>query len=229
MKKIATALTLSTVAFATMLADDVQFNRWEDPTIVSINQLPARATLHAFPSVNDFLDGKASPMEMSLNGKWKFTFAERPSDAPADFYSETIDTSAWGDINVPGNWENQGYGIPIYTNAEYIFPLNPPYVDNNDNPVGTYRRSFTVPQSMADDRLILQFGSVSGAATYYLNGHEIGFTKASKMNIEFDVTPYINKTGTNTLAVQIYKWSNGSYFEDQDFGAWPDLSAMSNS
>lgn len=192
-------------------------NRWEDPALVNINQLPARATFHTYPSVESYLEGKQSPDEKSLNGKWKFTFAERPADAPSDFYSDAVDTSAWSDITVPGSWETQGYGVPVYTNTVYIFPVNPPYVDNNDNPVGTYRRTFTVPGSWKGDRVILQFGSVSGAATYYVNGHEVGYTKASKLPVEFDITPYIKDGGENTLAVQIYKWSDGSYFEDQDF------------
>lgn len=191
-------------------------NRWEDPTIVNINQMPGHATFHTYPSTAAYLEGKQSPDELSLNGTWKFTFAERPADAPADFYSADLDTSSWSDITVPGNWENQGFGVPVYTNTVYIFPLNAPYVDNNDNPVGTYRRTFTVPASMKGERLMLHFGSVSGAATYYLNGREIGYTKASKLPVEFDITPYVTD-GDNTLAVQIYKWSDGSYFEDQDF------------
>lgn len=206
---------ITTVALAAALGATAG-NRWEDPTIVSINQLPAHSTFHTYPSVQAFLNGKQSPYEISLNGTWKFTFAERPADAPSDFYSAGVDTSSWSDITVPGSWETQGFGVPVYTNTRYIFPLNPPYVDNDDLPVGTYRRSFTVPASMKGDRILLYFGSVSGAATYYVNGHEVGYTKASKLPVEFDITPYIND-GENTLAVQIYKWSDGSYFEDQDF------------
>lgn len=212
-KHFITFTALTAVAVATATAG----NRWEDHTIVSINQLPARATFHTYPTAEAFLEGKQSPDEVSLNGQWKFTFAERPADAPADFYSDATDTSTWSDITVPGSWETQGFGVPVYTNTEYIFPLNPPYVDNNDNPTGTYRRTFTVPAAWKGDRVILQFGSVSGAATYYVNGHEVGYTKASKLPVEFDITPYIKEGGENTLAVQIYKWSDGSYFEDQDF------------
>lgn len=207
-------LSLSLAFAATLTAS--AGNRWEDPTIVSINQLPAHATFHTYPSVQTYLEGHDSPDEASLNGTWKFTFAERPADAPADFYSDAVDTSSWSDITVPGSWETQGFGIPVYTNTKYIFPLNAPYVDNNDLPVGTYRRTFTVPSSMKGKKILLQLGSVSGAATYYLNGREVGYTKASKMPVEFDITPYLND-GENTLAIQIYKWSDGSYFEDQDF------------
>ncbi len=215
--KIKSIITLTTLAATAVSAMSAAVNRWEDPALVSINQLPGHATFHTYPTVASFLEGKQSPYEESLNGQWKFTFAERPADAPADFYSDAVDTSSWNEISVPGSWETQGYGVPVYTNTVYIFPVNPPYVDNNDNPVGTYRRTFTVPAAWKGDRVILQFGSVSGAATYYVNGHEVGYTKASKLPVEFDITPYVRDNGENTLAVQIYKWSDGSYFEDQDF------------
>lgn len=191
-------------------------NRWETPELVDIGKLPARATFSTYPSLNQYLEGKPSPDEMSLNGTWKFTFAERPADAIVDYFSDDIDTSSWGDINVPASWETEGYGIPVYTNTHYIFPLNPPFVDNNDLPVGTYRTSFTVPPSMKGNDIILSFGSISGAATIYLNGKEIGYTKVAKLPAEFNITPYL-RDGANTLAIQIFKWSDASYFEDQDF------------
>ncbi|MBD5214071.1 MAG: DUF4981 domain-containing protein, partial [Bacteroidales bacterium] len=191
-------------------------NRWENPAIVDSAKLAPRATFHTYPSLDDFLSGKPSPDEVSLNGTWKFTFAERPADATVDYYSDSVVTSSWGDINVPGSWETQGYGVPVYTNTKYIFPANPPYVDNNDLPVGTYRTTFTVPQSMDGDDIILSFGSISGATTLYVNGTEVGYTKNSKTPAEFDITPYLRK-GDNTLALQVYKWSDASYFEDQDF------------
>ncbi|MDE5607489.1 MAG: DUF4981 domain-containing protein [Muribaculaceae bacterium] len=199
---------------ATLSASAV--NRWENPAIVDSAKLAPRATFHTYPTLTDFLDGQASPDEYSLNGTWKFTFAERPADAITDFYSDTVDTSGWGDITVPGSWETQGYGVPVYTNTKYIFPANPPFVDNDDLPVGTYRTTFTVPESMAGDDIILSFGSISGATTVYVNGTEIGYTKNSKTPAEFDITPYLRK-GENTLALQVYKWSDASYFEDQDF------------
>lgn len=191
-------------------------NRWENPAVVDSAKLAPRATFHTYPSLESFLKGGASPDEVSLNGTWKFTFAERPADAIVDFYSDGVDTSGWGDISVPGSWETQGYGVPVYTNTNYIFPTNPPFVDNDDLPVGTYRTSFTVPESMAGDDVILSFGSISGATTIYVNGTEIGYTKNSKTPAEFNITPYLRK-GQNTLALQVYKWSDASYFEDQDF------------
>lgn len=191
-------------------------NRWETPDLVDINKMAPRATFHTYPSLDDFLKGEASPDEMSLNGTWKFTFAERPADAIVDYYSDGVDTSKWGNITVPGSWETQGYGVPVYTNVTYIFPLNPPYVDNNDLPIGTYRRTFTVPASMQGKEIILQFGSISGAATIYVNGKEVGYTKNAKTPAEFNITNYL-RPGENTLALQIFKWSDASYFEDQDF------------
>lgn len=191
-------------------------NRWENPAIVDSAKLAPRATFHTYPTLDSFLAGGQSPDEKSLNGTWKFTFAERPADAIVDYYSDGIDTSSWGDITVPGSWETQGYGIPVYTNINYIFQANPPYVDNEDLPVGTYRTTFTVPESMKGDDIILQFGSISGATTIYVNGTEVGYTKNSKTPAEFNITPYL-RDGENTLAMQVFKWSDASYFEDQDF------------
>lgn len=191
-------------------------NRWEDPTLVNINIMPPHASFTPYQSVDAQLQQLPSDRIKSLNGQWKFTFAERPADAPADFYSDALDTSAWGDITVPASWETQGYGVPIYTNVTYPFPINLPYVTNDDNPTGTYRTTFTVPASWAGDEVILRFGSIAGAATIYLNEKEIGYSKASKTPTEINITPYLRE-GENTLSLQIIKWSDASYLEDQDF------------
>ena len=113
------------------------------------------------------------------------------------------------------NWEVQGYGVPIYTNVVYPFPKNPPFV-GEDNPVGTYRRSFTVPKDCAGKQVLLHFGSISGCAFIYVNGKKAGLTKASKTAAEFDITQFL-RDGENQLAVQIFRWHDGSYLEDQDF------------
>lgn len=200
----------------TALTASASVNRWENPSIVDEGKEAPRATFSTYNSIDEFLGGAKPQSEMSLDGKWKFTFAERPADAISDYYSDNVDTSSWSEIDVPGNWETQGFGIPVYTNINMIFPLNPPYVDNNDLPVGTYRRSFSLPQSMVGKEIFLSFGSIAGAATVYVNGHEVGYTKAAKTPAEFNITPYL-RDGDNTLAVQIYKWSDASYLEDQDF------------
>lgn len=208
--------TILTLAISIVALSSGANNRWETPELVDIGKMDAHATFATYPTLEQYLAGGQSPDEMSLNGTWKFSFAERPADAIADFYSDDVDTSSWGDIIVPASWETQGYGVPVYTNTRYIFPLNPPFVDNDDLPVGTYRTSFTLPESMKGQDIILSFGSISGAATIYVNGTEVGYTKVAKLPAEFNITPYL-RDGANTLAIRIYKWSDASYFEDQDF------------
>ncbi|MCJ8164299.1 DUF4981 domain-containing protein [Pontibacter sp. E15-1] len=152
----------------------------------------------------------------SLNGTWKFSMVKKPAEKPTDFYRTNFDDSNWKTIPVPSNWEIEGHDIPIYTNVTYPFPANPPYVNNDYNPVGTYRRTFTVPESWKDSQVMLNFGSVSGYAQVFLNGQEVGMSKVAKSAAEFDVTKYL-KSGENLLAVQVTRWHDGSYLEDQDF------------
>ncbi|HMP86664.1 MAG TPA: glycoside hydrolase family 2 TIM barrel-domain containing protein [Lacibacter sp.] len=160
-------------------------------------------------------DRLASPFYQSLNGTWRFVYAETPAQRPMNFYGFDVNDTGWAGIPVPSNWEMQGYGLPIYTNIIYPFPKNPPYV-GNDNPVGTYRKKFTVPENWDDKQVFLHFGSITGAAFIYVNGKEAGMTKASKTAAEFNITPYLKK-GENLLAVQVFRWHDGSYLEDQDF------------
>src|SRR5690606_34508493 len=126
------------------------------------------------------------------------------------------DDSKWDVIPVPSNWEIEGYDIPIYTNVVYPFPRNPPFVDNEYNPVGTYRRTFTLPASWKDKEVMIHFASVSGYLNVYVNGKKAGMSKVAKSPAEFNITPYL-KDGENQLAIQIFRWHDGSYLEDQDF------------
>ena len=121
----------------------------------------------------------------------------------------------WDAINVPGNWQMEGdYDVPQYTNVAYPIPYDPPFVPD-DNPVGFYRREFTLPSSWADKQIFLNFDGVNSAYYVYVNGHEVGFNKVTHMPGEFDITPYVRE-GENTLAVKVFKWSDGTYLEDQD-------------
>jgi beta-galactosidase len=195
-----------------------QTNFWEDPRIVDEGKEPARAYFipYASSSQVDTDDKFDSPYVKSLNGTWKFHFAENVAQRPSGFYSVNTDDSSWKDIQVPGSWDTQGFGVPVYSNSPYIFPANPPYVDNDDLPIGTYRTWFEIPASFDGKEIFLNFGSISGAATIYLNGQKTGYTKAAKVPAEFNITPYL-KAGKNLLAVQVFKWSDASYLEDQDF------------
>jgi beta-galactosidase len=142
-------------------------------------------------------------------------YVDRYANRSKDFYRTDLNDSKWNTIPVPSNWEREGFGIPIYTNIVYPFPKNPPFV-GEDDPVGTYRKQFSIPSNWDGKEIILQFGSITGCAFVYVNGQKIGITKASKSPAEFNITKYVKK-GTNLLAVQVFRWHDGSYLEDQDF------------
>lgn len=207
---ICSLMTVATLTFA-------QENYWENPSIVDEGKEPARADFVPYESVGQLIqDVKTlSPYVYSLNGTWKFQWVEKPSLRTTEFSNLNANDAVWKSIKVPGSWEMQGFGVPVYTNINYVFPANPPYVDNEDLPVGTYLTTFKVPSSFAGKEIFLYFGSIAGAATVYMNGQKIGYSKVSKTPAEFNISPYL-KEGDNTLCVQVFKWSDASYIEDQD-------------
>lgn len=190
---------------------------WENPTIVDENKEAARASFYLFDRKENALtdDFNQSPFYQSLNGNWKFLYTADYTKRPANFFDVNLNDAQWANLPVPSNWELHGFGIPIYTNIIYPFPKNPPFV-GSDNPVGTYRKEFTVPETWSNHQVILYFGSITGCAFVYVNGKKVGITKASKTAAEFNVTPFLQK-GKNLLAVQVFRWHDGSYLEDQDF------------
>lgn len=190
---------------------------WENPQIVDENKEGPHASFVLFGSKQDALsdDMKRSPFYQSLNGNWKFSYSDNFRNRPLDFFKTNFNDATWSNLPVPSNWELQGFGIPIYTNIIYPFPKNPPFV-GNDNPVGSYRKEFTVPDNWNDKDVLLHFGSITGCAVVYVNGQQVGITKASKTAAEFNITKYLQK-GKNLLAVQVFRWHDGSYLEDQDF------------
>ena len=194
---------------------------WQDPTLVEQGQLPPRASFRLFDQPAAALAAPAdsaarSPWQQSLNGTWKFSYVDRPADRPLNFFAPGFDDTGWQAIRVPGNWEMQGFGLPIYTNVAYPFPKNPPYIDGSYNPVGTYRRRFTVPAGWAGRTVVLHFGSIAGCGFVFVNGQRVGLSKVAKSPAEFDITKYL-QPGANELAVQVIRWHDGSYLEDQDF------------
>jgi beta-galactosidase len=214
---------LSSIFFATVFlfsgkvfAQSVN-NDWENPALFEWNKEAPHASFMLYQSQQDVITDEynRSPFYQSLNGKWKFIYTDKYANRITDFYRTDLNTTQWNDITVPSNWEIQGFGIPIYTNITYPFPKNPPFV-GADNPVGTYRKTFTVPENWNDKEIILHFASITGCGFVYMNGQKVGMTKASKTAAEFNITKYVQK-GTNHLAVQVFRWSDGSYMEDQDF------------
>jgi beta-galactosidase len=189
---------------------------WEDPQITELNREPARATAYSFETEADALSGdrEQSSRCLSLNGQWNFYFASKPDDAPRDFFKSRV--SGWDQIEVPSNWEMKGYDIPIYKSAVYPFrPVNPPYVPRDYNAVGSYQRTFSVPQNWKELNVTLHFGAVSSAFKVWVNGKFAGYGEDSFLPSEFNITGYL-KDGENTLSVQVIRWSDGSYLEDQD-------------
>jgi beta-galactosidase len=201
-----------------LISAQQQQNEWENPNIVERNKEAGRTSFVLFQNETTAATNQAeqSSYYKSLDGEWKFNIVKKPADRPLEFYKTDLDDKSWNSITVPSNWELQGFDVPIYTNITYPFPRNPPFVDNNYNPVGSYRKTFTIPENWNSKEVILHFGSISGYARVYLNGKEVGMSKAAKTAAEFDVTPFLQK-GENVLAVQVFRWHDGSYLEDQDF------------
>ena len=190
----------------------------ENPAIFERNKEPARATFYPFSDRESALsrDPARSPFVRSLSGTWRFHWVSDPADRPTDFYRADFDDAAWDEIPVPSNWEVLGYGIPIYTNIPYPFAPDPPRVPADWNPVGSYRRTFEVPEDWAGMQVFLHFGSVKSAMYLWVNGREVGYSQGSKTPAEFNVTPFL-KPGSNTVAVQVYRFSDGAYLEGQDY------------
>jgi beta-galactosidase len=191
---------------------------WENPAIFAINKEPPHATLFPFESRTLALgrDRSQSRYFQSLNGRWKFHWVRAPSDRPIDFYGTGFDDSVWDEIAVPGNWEVLGHGVPIYLNIRYPYERNPPFIHHHYNPVGSYRTRFSIPPGWDGREIFLHFGAVKSAGYLWVNGDFVGYTQGSKTPAEFDVTRFVHQ-GENLLALEVYRWSDGSYLEDQDF------------
>ena len=201
-------LLLCAMAFAVVRAQtEAELNAWNDINVYEINRL--------YPRTNVVPTGEQ--WSQCLNGDWKFQWVDSPSKAPADFYKEGYNASDWKTIKVPANWELNGYGTPIYVNVDNEFrPNEPPFAPTKDNPVGCYLTEFNIPETWAGRLTYINFGAVKSAYYVWVNGQFVGYTEDAKTNAEFDLTPYV-KVGKNKLAVKVYRFSNGSYFECQDF------------
>lgn len=207
-------------------------NDWENPRVIGINKEPGFATFIPFASVGEMKADPtyAHPWErtrssrfMLLNGNWKFNWVKSPEERPRDFYKTAYDDSKWGEIPVPSNWEMLGYGTPIYTNITYPFRNNPPFiqgqrgytVQNEPNAVGSYRREFQLPADWADKEVFITFEGCYSAMYIWVNGEKVGYSQGSTNDARFNITRYV-RPGGNLLAVEVYRWSDGSYLEDQD-------------
>ncbi|RLL68007.1 glycoside hydrolase family 2 TIM barrel-domain containing protein [Streptomyces sp. Z26] len=196
-----------------------------DPTTFQVNRQPHRAALVPYENAAAALEGRAaeSPHHRSLNGKWRFHWAENPEKRAVGFHRPDYDVSGWDEIAVPANWELNGYGKPIYLNIDYPWKGHeePSYPDvpTGYNPVGSYRRTFALPDGWGGGRrTLVSFQGVKSAFFVWLNGERVGYSEDSFTPAEFDLTPYVRGPGEgeNVLAVEVYRWSDGSWLEDQD-------------
>ncbi len=212
--------TLLNLLFLTMVSSLAAQNtvpEWENPEVFAINKENTRASSLPYPNESLAIadDYTASPYYQLLNGKWKFHWVEKIADVPADFYKENYDASKWVDMPVPGNWEFNGFGIPMYVNIGYGFPINPPHINKEDSPTGAYRTTFDIPDNWDGRKVFLHFEGGTNSMYVWINGQKVGYTENAKSPAEFDISKYLRK-GKNTLACQVQKFSDGSYLEDQD-------------
>ena len=192
---------------------------WQDETRLHEGTVAPFATMALFP---DEASARAwrrdrSPFQVSLNGDWKIAWVTKPADRIPGFWKPEYDDTAWKTIAVPSNVEVQGFGIPIYTNITYPWKIaNPPLIPDSYNPVSAYRRAFVVPPAWQDREVFLTFDGVNSFFYLWLNGEKLGFSKDSRTPATFRLTPHL-KPGSNLLAVEVFRWNDGSYLEDQDF------------
>ena len=215
-------LSLASVCMLTAGAQ-VKERYWLDPAMNRVNTEAPRSDFFAYESVQNAAkaDKKASSRYMSLEGKWKFNFVKDHQKAPANFYSLKYDDSNWEDFPVPGLFELNGHGDAIYKNIGYAwatqFESNPPYVEEKNNYTGSYRKTVTVPASWKGERIYLHVGSATSNLSVWVNGKFVGYSEDSKVAAEFDLTKYLKPGQDNLIAMQVMRWCDGSYFEDQDF------------
>lgn len=209
------------LAYAQQLPSELQ-----TPEVVSLNRMPMRASAFAYESaaLASKRNKEKSSYFISLNGTWKFNWVQDPRKRPMDFYKTDFNDSGWDNFKVPANWEVNGYGLPIYVNQPYEFAgrkltgnrMNPPFdIPEDNNPVGSYRRKITIPENWKNRQVFISLGAVKSAFFIWVNGKKVGYSEDSKLAAEFDITSYV-KPGENTIALQVYRWSDGSYLECQD-------------
>lgn len=205
---------------------------WENETIFEVNKEIGHVTYIPYPDTQSLKQDThysepwvtpTSAYYMSLNGNWKFNWVKQPSERPVDFYKTNYNVSSWKEIPVPSNWEMLGYSIPIYTNITYPFVNRPPLIlpqkgytnEKEPNPVGSYRRTFVLPANWDGKEVILHFDGVYSGMYVWINGQKVGYSEGANNDAEFNITQYLKK-GENIIAVEVYRWTDASYIEDQD-------------
>lgn len=202
-------------------------NDWENEKVFAINKETGHVTYIPYSNIQEALNNipEKSPFYQLLDGIWKFNWVKQPSERPLDFFKVTFNANNWHNITVPSNWEMKGYGTPIYTNITHPFKVNPPKVMGNvpadwtaykePNPVGSYRRYFDIPENWNGKEIFVHFDGVISAMYLWINGKKVGYSEDSMTPAEFNISKYVKK-GRNLIAVEVYRWCDGSYLEDQD-------------
>ena len=223
----AIVIVLSSLLWSPLFAakEASQRPEWDDPAVLQVNTAPLRATFVPFSNRASALaeidHPKTSARYHTLSGQWAFRWSASPNDRPVDFYRSDYEDAEWDRITVPSNWQLEGFGVPIYTNIKYPFDTEEFRAPHRWNPVGSYRRDFTLPEDwqtgLADgDSVFLHFAGVQSAFYVWVNGTKVGYSQGSRTPAEFDLTAHL-QTGPNQIAVEVYRWSDASYLEDQDF------------
>ena len=206
-----------------LTANAQSFKEWLDPEVNAVNRAPMHANYFAYESADAAMKGEKnkSANYMTLNGTWKFFWVPNADQRPTDFWKVGFNDKGWNDMQVPAVWELNGYGDPIYVNTGYAwrnqFQNNPPEVPTQNNHVGSYRREIVVPADWKGKDIIAHFGSVTSNMYLWVNGRYVGYSEDSKLEAEFDLTPYLKPGQENLIAFQVFRWCDGTYLEDQDF------------
>jgi beta-galactosidase len=217
----ASGLTLC-AALGAAQAADAQKEPWGDPRVNAINREPMRSSFYAYPDMQSAIAGSAedNPLYQSLNGVWRFSWVKDADMRPTDFYRPDFDDKGWGAMPVPGLWELNGYGDPLYVNIGYAWrnqhKSTPPLPPAENNHVGSYRNEVNIPAGWSGKEVFIHFGSVTSNLHLWVNGREVGYSEDSKLAAEFNITSYV-KPGKNLIAFQVHRWCDGTYLEDQDF------------
>lgn len=214
--------------FGIMVPIVAQQRDWENEKVFEINREPAHATAIPFENEQQSIANvdSNSSLYKSLNGLWKFNWVKAPNERPKDFYKKGFNDSKWANLKVPSTWEVNGYGTPIYTNITYPFKVDPPKImkdvdptwtkSKEPNPVGSYRRNIQIPSNWGDKQIFLNFDGVQSAFYVWVNGEKVGYSEGSMTGASFDITEFVETGKNNLVAIEVYKWSDGSYLEDQD-------------
>ena len=206
-----------TIFIILLFLSNFSANYWENPKIIQINKESPHSTLISYDDINNALttEIKKSKYYKTLNGSWDFKWSKNPLQREIGFYKKNYPLKNWDKIEVPSNWELKGYGKPIYVNVRYPFKKNPPFIQHNYNPVGSYRRYFEIPREWDKREIFVNFDGVQSAFYLWINGKFVGYSQGSRTPAEFNITKHL-VSGKNLIAVEVYRWSDGSYLEDQD-------------